>query len=91
VTSPGAPIYTQVKPIPEGYHSLTPYLIVRDANKAIDFYVNAFGAKELYRMNAPGGKVGHCELQIGDSKIMLADEFPNMGATAPGEGDKTFF
>ena len=77
---------TQVTPIPKGYHSLTPYLIVRDAGKAIDFYKKAFGASEVFRMDAPGAKVAHCELQIGDSKIMLADEFPNMGATAPGEG-----
>lgn len=76
---------TQVTPIPKGYHSLTPYLIVRDASKAIDFYKKAFGATEIFRMDAPGEKVAHCELEIGDSKIMLADEFPNMGATAPGE------
>lgn len=80
---------TQVNPIPEGYHSLTPYLIVRDASKAIEFYKNAFGAKELYRMDAPGGKIGHCELQIGDSRIMMADEFPNMGA-APEGGPSSF-
>jgi len=78
----------QVNPIPQGYHSLTPYLIVQNAHKAIDFYKKAFGAKEIYRMNAPGEKIGHCELQIGDSKIMLADEFPNMGAVAPEEGEK---
>ncbi len=77
---------TQVTPIPKGYHSLTPYLIVRDAGKAIDFYKKAFGAREIFRMDAPGEKVAHCELEIGDSRIMLADEFPNMGATAPGEG-----
>lgn len=81
---------TQVTPIPKGYHSITPYLIVRDAAKAIDFYKNAFGANEIYRMDAPGGKVGHCELQIGDSRIMLADEFSQMGAVAPREDEKSF-
>lgn len=81
----------KVNPIPEGYHSLTPYLIVRDAAKAIDFYKRAFDAKEIYRMPTPEGKIGHCELQIGDSKIMMADEFPGMGATAPREGDGKSF
>lgn len=81
---------TQVKPIPEGYHSLTPYLIVKDATRAIEFYKKAFGARELFRMDAPGGKIGHCELQIGDSRVMMADEFPNMGATAPSEGGRAF-
>ena len=59
---------------PEGYHSLTPYLTMRDAAKAIDFYKKVFDAKEHMRMPAPGGKIGHAELQIGDSVIMLADE-----------------
>lgn len=68
-----------VKPIPEGYHSVTPYLIVNDGAKAIDFYKQAFGATELFRMDAPGGKIGHAEIKIGDSPIMLADEFPEMG------------
>ena len=72
-----------VKAIPEGYHSITPYLIVRDAARAIDFYTRAFGATELFRLDAPGGKVGHAELQFGDSRIMLADEFPEMGARSP--------
>ena len=72
-----------VKPIPEGYHSITPYLIVRDATRAIDFYTRAFGATELFRLDAPGGKIGHAELQLGDSRIMLADEFPEMGARGP--------
>lgn len=81
---------TQVSPIPNGYHSLTPYLIVSNASKAIEFYKQAFNAKELFRMEAPGGKVGHCELMIGDSRIMLADEFPHMGAQAPEEGPKPF-
>lgn len=81
---------TQVNPIPQGYHSLTPYLIVKDAAKAIEFYKKAFGAEEKFRMDAPQGKIGHCELQIGDSRIMLADEFPKMGSTAPTEGVNSF-
>ena len=73
-----------VKPIPDGYHSVTPYLIVQGAAAAIDFYKKVFGAKELFRVPGPGGKVGHAELQIGDSRIMLADEHPEMDAKAPG-------
>ena len=65
--------------IPEGYHAVTPYLIIKDAAKAIEFYKNVFGATEVFRMDGPGGKVGHAELQIGDSRIMLADEHPEMG------------
>jgi PhnB protein len=72
-----------VKPIPEGYHSATPYLIVKDAARAIEFYKRAFGATELLRMAAPGGKIGHAEIKIGDSPIMLADEVPDMGALSP--------
>jgi PhnB protein len=71
------------RPIPEGYHSVTPYLIVNDAAGAITFYKKAFGATEVMRMAAPGGRVGHAELKIGDSRIMLADEFPDMGARSP--------
>ena len=74
---------SSVRPIPEGYHSLTPYLIVNDAAGAITFYQEAFGATEVMRMDAPGGRVGHAELRIGDSRIMLADEFPDMGARGP--------
>ena len=72
-----------VKPIPDGYHSVTPYLIVNGGAKAIDFYKRAFGAKELGRMEMPGGRIGHAEIQIGDSRIMLADEFPEMDARGP--------
>jgi PhnB protein len=71
------------KPIPEGYHSVTPYLIIKGATQAIDFYKKAFGATELFRMPAPGGKIGHAEIKIGDSPIMLADEFPEMGHKSP--------
>ena len=66
------------KPIPDGYHSITPYLSVKGAADAIAFYQRAFGAKEIFRMDMPGGKVGHAELQIGDSRLMLADEMPEM-------------
>ncbi len=62
------------KPIPDGYHSVTPYLICRNAAQAIAFYEKAFGAKELFRFPGPNGTVGHAELQIGDSRIMMADE-----------------
>ena len=70
------------KPIPEGYHSVTPYLIVDDAKKAIDFYTRALGATEKFRMPM-GDRIGHAELLIGDSHIMLADEFPDMGHRGP--------
>jgi PhnB protein len=73
-----------VKPIPDGYHTATPYLVVNGAARAIDFYKQAFGATELFRMADPtSGKVGHAEIKIGDSPIMLADEFPEMGARSP--------
>jgi PhnB protein len=72
-----------VKPIPEGYHSVTPYLIVDGAADAIEYYKKAFGATELFRMPMPGGKIGHAELKIGDSPIMLADEHPEMGYKSP--------
>jgi PhnB protein len=73
----------QVKPVPEGYHTATPYLVVDGANDAIDFYRRAFGATERLRMPAPEGKIGHAEIQIGDSVVMLSDPFPEMGAPAP--------
>lgn len=72
-----------VKPIPDGYHSLTPYIIVDGAAGAIEFYKKAFGAKEVMRMPGPDGKVGHAEIMIGDSHLMLADEHPQMGARGP--------
>jgi PhnB protein len=71
------------KSIPEGYHSVTPYLIVGGAADAIEFYQKAFGATELFRFPAPGGKIGHAEIKIGDSPIMLADEYPDMGYKGP--------
>jgi len=72
-----------VKPIPDGYHTVTPYLVVKGAASAIDFYKKAFGATELMRMAGPDGRVGHAEIRIGDSPIMLADEFPEMGFKGP--------
>ena len=72
-----------VKPIPEGYHSVTPYLIVRGGAAAIEYYTQAFGARELFRFPAPDGKIGHAEIKIGDSPIMLADEYPDMGYNGP--------
>ncbi len=74
---------TNVKPIPDGYHSVTPYLIIKGAAEAIDFYKQAFAAKELFRMPQPDGKIGHAEIKIGDSPIMLADEHPEMGHVSP--------
>lgn len=72
-----------VRPIPEGYHSVTPYLTVNGAARAIDFYQRAFGAKEIMRMHGADGKIGHAELRIGDSVIMLADEMPGSGTRSP--------
>jgi PhnB protein len=72
-----------VKPIPEGYPRITPYLAVDGAGNTIDFYSKIFGAKERMRMPAPDGKVGHAELEIGNSVIMLADEFPDMDHRGP--------
>lgn len=72
-----------VKPIPEGYHTITPSLVCRNAAKAIEFYKQVFGAQEQMRMPGPGGKIMHCELKIGDSMLFLSDEFPEMGAVAP--------
>lgn len=71
------------KPVPEGFHTVTPSLVVRDASKAIDFYKKALGAQELVRMPGPDGKIMHAELKIGDSIIFLADENPNMGVKSP--------
>jgi PhnB protein len=72
-----------VKAIPDGYHSVTPYLIVRGGARALDFYKKAFGAAELFRMDGPGGTIGHAEIKIGNSILMLADEAPEMGARSP--------
>jgi uncharacterized glyoxalase superfamily protein PhnB len=72
-----------IKPVPEGFHTLTPHLCVDGAAAAIDFYQQAFGANEIARMAGPGGKIMHALIQIGDSKVMLNDEFPEMGARGP--------
>ncbi len=72
-----------VKPIPDGYHAVTPYLIIRGAARAIDFYKQVFGAMEVMRLGGTDGKIGHAEIRIGDSVIMMADEFPEMGARSP--------
>jgi len=72
-----------VKPIPDGYHSATPYLIVKGAAEALEFYKKAFGAEERMRCPMPDGRLGHAEVQIGNSIIMLADEFPEMDAKGP--------
>lgn len=93
-----------VKPVPEGYHTVTPYLVVDNAAAAIDFYKRAFGAKEITRMSDPQGKISHAELRIGDSMVMLSDEMPasetesprSLGGTTAGiflyleDVDKTF-
>ena len=68
---------------PEGYHTVTPYIITSDANAAIEFYARAFGAEERFRMPGPGGGVMHAEIQIGDSVVMLSDENPDLGALSP--------
>ena len=76
-----------VKAIPEGYHSLTPYLVCKDAAKAIEFYSRAFGAQETVRMPGPNGRIMHAEVKIGDSMLMLSDENPDRAAVAPsGKG-----
>jgi PhnB protein len=74
-----------VSPVPEGYHTLTTYLAVEDAARAIDFYKEAFGAEETVRMPGPDGSVAHAELQIGDSKLMLSDPFPQSNVRPPAE------
>jgi len=75
-----------VSPIPQGYHSVTPYLCVQGAAKAIDFYVRVFGARERMRLTTPAGTVGHAEVEIGDSVVMLGDPWPE-GGFVPPQGD----
>jgi uncharacterized glyoxalase superfamily protein PhnB len=74
----------RAKAIPDGYHTVTPYLMVRGADRAIEFYKRAFGAEELMRMSGPDGKsIMHAEIKIGDSRIFLSEEFPEMGCRSP--------
>jgi PhnB protein len=72
-----------VKAVPEGYHTVTPYLFIKGAAAAIEYYKKAFGAAEVMRMGGPDGQIGHAEIKIGDSMIMLADEHPDMGHRGP--------
>jgi PhnB protein len=74
---------SKVKPVPEGYPTVTPYLIVRGASEALAFYAKAFGAEETFRMPGPGGAVMHAEMMVGTSPVMLSDENPAMGARSP--------
>jgi PhnB protein len=74
---------TNVNPIPKGYNTLTPYINVKDARKAIEFYKNAFGAKEIERFSMPDGSIGHAVIEIGDSRIMIADENIEWGNKSP--------
>ncbi len=79
-----------VKPIPEGYHTLTPYLVCRNAGRAIEFYKLVFGAQEYLRMPGPAGKITHAELKIGDSMMFLCDEFGEAGSASPeASGSRT--
>src|ERR1700741_4916772 len=73
----------EIKPIPDGYHSVTPYLILSGAGDAIAFYKKALGADEVMRMDDAAGKIHHAEISIGDSRIMLADEHPEIQALSP--------
>lgn len=73
----------KVNPVPKGYHSVTPYIIVNEGENALQFYMKVFGAAVLMRLPGPGGKIGHAEMKIGDSYIMLADENPDVGALSP--------
>lgn len=72
-----------VKPIPDDHRTVTPYLTVNDAAAALAFYVQAFGAEEILRLNMPGGKIGHAEFKIGESNFMISDEYPHPSSTSP--------
>jgi PhnB protein len=76
----------KVKPIPDGYHTVTPYFTVRDAARAVEFYKQAFGATELMRMAEPDGKIRHAEIRIGNSPIMIGDEFPEFSEMRSFQG-----
>lgn len=79
-----------VRPIPEGYHAITPYLVCRNADRAIEFYKQAFSAAELFRMPGPGGKITHAELKIGDSMLFLCDDFSQAGSMPDSRGISLF-
>jgi PhnB protein len=72
-----------VKPVPDGYHTVTPYLVIRGAAAALEFYAKAFGAREMFRLPCPDGSVAHAEIRIGDSVVMVGEEAPSMGAISP--------
>jgi len=74
---------SKVKPVPDGHRTVTPYLALRNAAKALEFYKKAFGAMETYKLMVPNGRVGHAEIRLGDSIVMLSDEFPEYGGKAP--------
>jgi PhnB protein len=74
---------SNVKPIPDGHHTVAPYLAIKNAVGALEFYKKAFGATETYKLIVPDGRLGHAELRLGDSLIMLSDEFPEFGGKAP--------
>jgi PhnB protein len=74
---------SNVRPIPEGHRTVTPYLAIKGAARALDFYKRAFGAIESYKLMMPDGRVGHAEIRLGDSLVMLSDEFPEYGGKAP--------
>jgi PhnB protein len=74
---------SKVKPIPDGHHTVAPYLAIKNAVSALEFYKKAFGATETYKLIVPDGRVGHAEIRLGDSLIMLSDEFPEFGGKAP--------
>ena len=82
-TNTAATKTAKVKAIPTGYHAITPYLIFDGAARAIEFYQRAFNAKELLRIPAPNERIGHAEIKVGDSVVMMADEHPEMDAYAP--------
>src|SRR5512146_163922 len=71
------------RPIPAGHHTVTPYLTIKNAVKALEFYKKAFGAKETFKLMMPDGRLGHAEIRIGDSVIMMSDEFPEFGGKSP--------
>src|ERR1043166_2425963 len=75
--------FMSVKAIPAGHHTASPYLAIKNAVKALEFYKKAFGADEIYKLLMPDGRLGHAEIRLGDSVIMVADEFPEYGGKAP--------